>query len=257
MAARSKALVAGLLALLMVAGIAVLTSTSAAAERENLKVSIANVGSTRTPPVGPILETQKPHIMVISEAYHAREHLTAVAERQGYILRQYGREQGAEAPGIALLIRKDVTLNDRVLLKMSEPWWWPNPSKEREPRRYPAVDLTVSGERWLVVGVHFPPGGPDGGGMVDGKNRAAWLESKQAVQAYAANHPNPPVVAAGDFNALASECRHHFPGFAVSEGGKVDHAMTKEGRGARFESVSRHDAPVGHGWFTFRLSAAS
>ncbi|MQA04503.1 MAG: hypothetical protein GEV07_17880 [Streptosporangiales bacterium] len=138
---------------------------------------------------------------------------------------------------------------------MSQPWWWPNAGKRHEPRRYPAVDLRVSGQRWLVMGVHYPPGGPAGGMKVNHKNRRAWLESKRAVQAYAARHPNPPVLAAGDLNAYASECRHHFPGFEVAKGGKVDHAMAKKDRGVRLEWVNRDKAPVGHGWATFKFSA--
>lgn len=235
--------------------LAATAAPAAAEERDHLTVSIANVAGRPTPPVGEILDAQQPHIMVISEAYHAREHLVGVAERKGYQHRQYLPSHGAEAPGIALLIRNNVTIENRVLLEMTERWWWH--SGVREPRRYPAVALRAGGRMWHVVGVHFPPGGPDGGVVVDGKNRPAWLESKEAVQAYAARHPNPPVVAAGDFNATAEECDNHFPGFVVAQGGKVDHALVKRDRGARVDAVRHHDAPEGmHGWFTFKLSAS-
>lgn len=237
-----------------VAGLAAADPASTeATERDPLKVSIANVAGAARPPVGVILQAQQPDIMVISEAYHAREHLAAVAERDGYQLRQYLPGEGAEAPGIALLIKNTVTIEERTLLKMTEPWWWN--SNRREPRRYPAVALRVNGRVWRVIGVHFPPGGPSGG--VGGNNRAAWIESKEAVQAYASSHPNPPVVAAGDFNATVEECQNHFPGFLVADGGKVDHALIKRDRGARADQVIRHDPPEGmHGWFTFKLSAA-
>ncbi|GAA1579618.1 hypothetical protein GCM10009789_36720 [Kribbella sancticallisti] len=250
--ARRRVVQLVVLALLAV-GVAI-AAPAAAAERDRLKISIANVAGAAKPPVGVILDTQKPHIMVISEAYRARAHLSEVADRYGYRLRQYGPDQGAEAPGIALLIKNGVTIKDRSLLKMSEPWWWK--SGKRDPRRYPVVVVGVNGKTWHVVGVHFPPGGPSGGVVVDYKNRAAWIESRKAVQAYAANHPNAPVVAAGDFNATADECRSHFPGFLVAQGAKVDHALAKKDRGARFDDVIRHDAPNGmHGWITFKLSA--
>jgi hypothetical protein len=119
------------------------------------------------------------------------------------------------------------------------------------------VVVQANGHVWHVIGVHFPPGGPSGGAVVDYKNRAAWIESRKAVQAYAASHPNAAVVAAGDFNATVEECRDHFPGFRVAKGGKVDHALAKKDRGVRFDQVVRHDAPNGmHGWFTFKLSAS-
>jgi hypothetical protein len=243
-----------LLALAMlVAGLTAVPASAQDSGRDHLKVSIANVAGAMRPPVGVILQAQQPDIMVISEAYHAREHLAAVAERDGYQLRQFGPAEGEEAPGIALLIRNTVSIEDRTLLKMTEPWWWNG--NRREPRRYPAVVLRVDGRVWRVVGIHFPPGGPSGG--ADGRNRAAWLESKEAVQAYASNHPAPPVVAAGDVNATGEECQNHFPGFLVAEGGKVDHALIKRDRGARADQVIRHDPPEGmHGWFTFKLSAA-
>lgn len=255
---RRRWLIGGLAALGLVAGTAVAIPAASAAERDQLKVSIANVGGKATPPVGQILRAQHPDILIVSEAKAARAHLTTVAKNQGYRLRQYGSDEGAEAPNIALLIKNDVKLENRVLLKMSEPWWWSR--GKRAPRRYPAVVLRADDRVWHVIGVHFPPGGPGGGSVVGDRNMPAWRESKRAVQEYAARNPNPPVVVAGDINATADNCRKHFPGFTVTKAGKVDHALVKKERGARVDAVVHHSPPKNqnmHGWATFKLSAAS
>lgn len=242
---------------LLVAGLTYSTSTSAAAaQRDGIRVSIANIEGEDKPRLGRLLSKRKPHVLVVSEAKRARKHLKGLADRKGYRLRQYTRKRGAEAPGIALLIRDGVKIKKRTLLRMDEPWYWSTPSKRHAPRRYPAVDLRVSGQRWLVLGVHFPPGGPKGGHKVDFKNRPAWHESKRAVRRYAARHPNPPVLAVGDLNAYAPECRRHFPGFKVTRGGQVDHAMAKKGRGVRIQWVNRDKPDTGHGWVTFKFTAA-
>lgn len=227
--------------------------------RDHLKVSIANVGNVAQPQVGSIIDAREPHILVVSEARSARAHLGDVAERKGYVLRQYGTEEGEEGPNIALLVRKDVEILDRTPMKMNENWYFrPNCDvalNTRAPRVYPAIVLKVDGKRWNVVGVHFPPGGPDGGSCATGqRNGPAWKESKERIQAYANNHPEARVVAAGDFNAFDVEMVNHFPGFDVKDGGNVDHAISKKDRGVRFDWKDRHEALQGHGWFTFGLS---
>lgn len=227
--------------------------------RERLKVSIANVGGVAIPQVGAMLDERQPDVMVISEAYNAREHLAVVAENKGYVLRQFGPDSGAEAPGIALLVRGDVTIVDRVALTMSEPWYFRGSCtaalNQRAPRVFPAVTLQVGSSVWRVIGVHFPPGGPAGGSCnTGGQNGPAWQESKQAVQAYAANHPDARVIAAGDFNATANEMSSQFPGFSLKAGSKVDHAISREGRGVSFDWVNSNSAQSGHGWNTFGLS---
>lgn len=235
--------------------------SSTAEVRDHLKVSIANVGNVAQPPVGSILDAREPHILVVSEARSARAHLADVAERKGYVLRQYGTEEGEEGPNIALLVRKDVEIINRTAMKMNENWYFrPNCDvalNTRAPRVYPAVVLKVGGQRWNVVGVHFPPGGPDGGVLcaTGARNGPAWKESKERIQAYANNHPEARVVAAGDFNAFDFEMVNHFPGFDVKDGGNVDHAISKKDRGVRFDWKERRDAPdSGHGWFSFGLS---
>lgn len=237
---------------LIVTGLTLSEQPAEAAPRP-LKVSIANIGMAKKPRIGAILD-KRPHVVVISEAKRARTHLRTVGKRRGYRLRQYSKKHGEEAPNMALLIRKDVRIVDQRLLRMSEPWWY-NGNK-RKPRRYPVIKVRVNGKQWNVIGVHFPPGGPDGGGSkTGGRNGPAWRESKRAIQRYAANHPKARVVAAGDFNGTHRECVRHFPGFRVKQGGKVDHAMAKKDRGVRFVWVKRHRPKVGHGWFTFKLRA--
>lgn len=233
--------------------------SSTAEVRDHLKVSIANVGNVAQPQVGSIIDAREPHVLVVSEARSARAHLGDVAERKGYVLRQYGTEEGEEGPNIALLVRKDVEIVNRTAMKMNENWYFrPNCDvalNTREPRVYPAIVLKVDGKRWNVVGVHFPPGGPDGGGCSTGqRNGPAWKESKERIQAYASNHPEARVVAAGDFNAFDVEMVNHFPGFDVKAGGNVDHAISKKDRGVRFDWKDRHEATSGHGWFSFGLS---
>ncbi|MQA04502.1 MAG: hypothetical protein GEV07_17875 [Streptosporangiales bacterium] len=80
---------ATLSAFVMLVATLTVTTSASAAQRDNVRVSIANVEGSRMPPVGKFLGNRKPHVMVLTEVYKARKHLRAVADRKGYRLRQY------------------------------------------------------------------------------------------------------------------------------------------------------------------------
>ncbi|SDS42647.1 endonuclease/exonuclease/phosphatase family protein [Microlunatus soli] len=234
--------------LLAITGLTVPGPSAEAAARAPIMVSIANVGSVSQPAVGRILRDVKPQVMVVSEAYNAGPHLTRLGRQYHYRVIQFHRGYGAEAPDVAMLVRTDVAITSTALMKMTVGWSYNG--KQRAPRRYPVVVVQHLGRTWDVIGVHLPPGGPGGG------NRRAWLESANRVEGYAAAHTAHPVVAAGDFNAVADSCAAHFSGFTVRKGAKVDHAAVRKSRGTTIDTVRTHQVrnANSHGWLTFGLS---
>ncbi|MFC7406252.1 endonuclease/exonuclease/phosphatase family protein [Georgenia alba] len=243
-----RGLITGTLATGVAAGLGVDPAAAAARER-GLKLSTANVGLESTPRVGSILSGQRPHVMVLSEAENARSHLSALADRHGYRLKQYTRKHGDLAPEIAFLIRDDVTILQRRLLKMTERWRF---KRWREPRRYQAFKVRHNGATWWVIGIHFPPMG-----YLREANQQAWRESRMRIQRFAHSHPNHPVIAVGDFNKLAPAVDDAFPRFTTKLGSHKTHAISINGRGDRFGRKRRHEPKPkggnGHGWVTFNL----
>jgi endonuclease/exonuclease/phosphatase family metal-dependent hydrolase len=203
-----------------------------------------------------LLREWQPDVVVLTEAYWARPFLLALAAAFGYRLRQYGRHHGAEAPDIAVLVRRSSNIVSRVLVKMREVWWGPFrfPASKRRPRRYSQFELDSSGRRWDVEAIHFPPGGPEGGVLTRGKNKTAWHESAAQVRGFLTH--SELAVALGDFNANRGALREHVApeGAHVAMASSVDGVVTK---GARI-TMHRLDAPAGmHGWFVADLTPIS
>lgn len=207
-----------------------------------------------------LLRHWRPDVVVLTEAYWARPFLIALATMFGYRLRQYSRRHGAEAPGIAVLIRNEVSIIVRALAKMRERWWGPFnfPRSKRRPRRFQKFILRERGAvdfLWHLEAVHFPPGGPTGGVLTRGKNKDAWHEAADQVRDWLANAPEP-CVALGDFNGNRSALREH----VAPDGSRVVMASNVDGviaKGARI-TMHRLDAPAGmHGWFVADLTPRS
>lgn len=201
-----------------------------------------------------LLRHWRPDFVVLTEAYWARPFLLALAAAFGYRLRQYSRRHGAEAPGIAVLIRKaTIEVVDRHLVKMKRRWWGPFnfPRSKRRPRRFQRFALRAEGLLWAALAVHGPPGGPKGGVLTRGKNAPAWAEFADELHDFA----DGTVLgfAIGDFNGDRDDLLAH----ATPDGARVAMASNVDGviaKGARI-TMHRLDAPAGmHGWFVADLT---
>jgi hypothetical protein len=191
-------------------------------------------------PLRVAIREHSPDVVVITEAYHARPWLRGVAKLEGYRLHQYTRDEGPEAPGIAVLVRRPLRVARRWPMRMFKRWTGPH-GREHAPRTYPVFTIA---ERLLAA--HLPSGGPDG------DNAAAWAESWRRITAWMARHDQ--AIAVGDFNALQGELATRLPdGLQLVVGTKVDHAVT---RGMRHVSTQRLKdlQPEGmHGWVVYKL----
>ena len=225
-----------------------------------LKTFNANVEGKSEPSVGNTIKDTNPDVCVFTEAYHCRDHMKKVAGNQGYVLKQFGKDDyGPEGPDIAVLVRDSIKIVKWEAMEMKEPWWW-NGNK-RKPRVYPKFLLgdpdLIPGLNWKYVATHFPPGGPDGGGEnTGGKNKKAWMESRDRV--VNVDHPGPYLIA-GDINATKDETQQHLVSKMEGEKelgsfGKVDHLI---GRRVEDGSIAMHrmDSPFGHGWGTGKVAA--
>jgi len=222
----------------------------------------ANVESKGSPPIGGVLDDRTPPVLVITEAYNCRAYLKDCCEEYGYDLYQYGDNYGEEGSDVAVMVRDSFTVAKCDPMCMDEPWWGPKTGKKREPRVYPRLlieDPDLPGDlKWKIVAVHFPPGGPKGGtsSTLHGKNKAAWMESRDRTIEYGNGHPEGPYLIVGDVNATHDECAAQFNErldgpTCVRDLGKVDHLI---GRRVEVET-DRIDAPVGHGWGVFHVTS--
>ena len=179
------------------------------------------------------LREERPDVAILTEAYHARWWLLLV---RGYKLRQYSRLRGAEAPGIAVLVKRGRRIIRRWPMRMTEPWSGPHGRRHR-PRIYPV--LVLEGLP-AVLGLHAPwPYGTD-----------AWDETWQRVTSWLADRDQAH--APGDWNAGQGQLTGRLPrGLQLVVGTKVDHDVTK---GLRHTSTRRlrELQPVGmHGWIVY------
>jgi hypothetical protein len=203
-----------------------------------------------------LLRHWRPDFVVLTEAYWARPFLLVLAATFGYQLRQYARRHGAEAPGIAVLIRKaTMEILERELVKMRQPWWGPFnfPRSKRRPRRFSRFALRhrQTGQEWDTEAIHGPPGGPRGGILTRGKNAPAWAEFADHERDFLAGIDLG--FATGDFNADGADLRKHI----ATEGVQVAMASGVDGVAAKGAHVTMHrlDAPAGmHGWFVADLT---
>jgi hypothetical protein len=227
-----------------------------------LKFFNANVEGKSEPSVGNTIKDTNPDICVFTEAYHCREHLKKIADNKGYRLKQFGKDVGDEGPDIAVLVRNGFEIVKWEPMRMDEPWWY-NGNK-RKPRVYPKFLLgdpdLVPNLNWKFIAAHFPPGGPSGGGeKTGGKNKPAWMESRDRVVKYGNDHQDGPYLIAGDINAEAHEAKEHIvqrlEGDAVlGSFGKVSHLIGRRIKNGSMQ-MNRMDSPFGHGWGTGKIAA--
>jgi endonuclease/exonuclease/phosphatase family metal-dependent hydrolase len=192
------------------------------------------------------IRIHRPDVVIVEQAYRARPWLRRIARKLGYAHVQFARgEFGSnEAHGIAVLVRRDVKIKRRMALVMDRRWVGPKAGKWHDPRVYPALVLRKQGVTFRALGIHFPTH----------NQPAAQAESMRAVKRYFRNHPNSPVVAAGDWNRVAGEM------WALADDcdaellplGKVDHALV---RNVNPRDTERLPKPrYAHGWALYRLT---
>jgi exonuclease III len=210
------------------------------------RVLTANIaGRRRVPQLRQAIERHRPDVVVVTEAYHARAWLLAIALRLGYRLRQYSRARGAEAPGIAVLVKRQLRVVNRWPMRMGHRWTWRG--RVRRPRVYPALVLADGSWIWRLLAVHLPPGGPAG------ENAEAWAESWRRAASWLSRHDQ--AAAPGDWNALARELAGKLlPGMQLVVGTKVDHMVTVGLEHRRTERLSRLQPQGMHGWVLYTVA---
>lgn len=217
--------------------------------RGRLTVLVANIGGQgRVPELAEQIRRRKPKAVVVTEAYRARKFLRSIP---GYRLRQANRRHGAEAPGVAVLVRRRIPIKWERLVKMRRRWWGPFTGRGRAPRVYRKMTLRTGRTPWPLLALHLPPGGPRGGVRIGGRNAGSWMESATYVTRWLKKRKR--AVALGDLNGDAGEIREHITrpaGARMGSVGKVTHAVAT---GARVRSQRINPPPGCHGWgvFTF------
>lgn len=215
-----------------------------------LPVLVVNLGGrAREPQLREEIKAHRPKVVVCSEAQRATAFLR---EFKGYRLRQGSRSDGAEAPGVAVLVRRRMKIRWERLEKMRKRWWGPFTGRIRWPRVYRKLTVWTGGVRWPLYAAHLPPGGPSGGVKTRGRNKPAWDESARRVSRWLKIRRRAAVF--GDLNATLFEVTKHIgrPANArVDSIGKVTHAVTK---GARVRTQSIKPPKGLHGWGLFVLT---
>lgn len=218
-----------------------------ATARGTLRVLTANIASrARVPELVPVIRNQKPDIVVISEAYYAREFLRGI---DGYRNVQGSRKKfGSEGPDVAVLVRKGVKISRRRTLKMAEKWVGPK-GGGHDGRVYPAFNARVDGFWWRVLALHFP---------WEGKRGPAQRESESAVAKWFKSKAKPqgrPAVASGDINQTVERIEDWCPAY-VAPGTKVDHAMYNNCEHVKTVRLAKTQPEGMHGWvlYVFRTN---
>lgn len=213
-----------------------------AVKRGVLNVMTANIASQKkVPELPPVLTTHKPDVVIITEAYFAREFLKAI---KGYRSYQYtAKDYGEEGPDVAVLVRAGAKVSRRRALRMEQRWTSPK-GRQREGRVYPSLNVTTGGYLWRVLGLHFPTTG----------NTSAQVESQQAVRHWFSlgDHPS---VGAGDINQRSDEIEKWLPNKVdMARGTKVDHALYATAEHQKTVRL-REDQPEGmHGWLLYKFA---
>lgn len=207
---------------------------------EQLKVLAANIETHKaSPDLLKLIRRHNPDVVIVEQAYRARLWLRSIRK---YRSRQYW---GPEASGIAVLVRRDIRIVRRTALRMKLSWTGPKAGRRHAPRVYPALVLHKGAVAFRVLGIHLP----------SHNNAVAQVESLRAVVRYFRDHPNSPVIAAGDWNR---EARHLEDTARLCDAnllavGKVDHAIA---RGVDTVDHGRLPTPEGaHGWALYTIAA--
>lgn len=214
------------------------------------KFMTANLAGREAIPALPAeLADHRPHVVVLTEAQRARAFLRGLA---GYQLLPAYRG-GTETADVAVLVRRDARTLHRWAMRLRLAWVGPLKGKRHSGRIYPIQRVRLPGGAAVrVAAVHFPTGGPHG------PNARAWAESARRLNHWANNNTSGPLVAVGDFNALAGELADLASaiGAGVVPGAKVDHALV---RGARRRLPARRlTTPAGmHGWLLYTVEVSA
>lgn len=220
---------------------------------KRLRIGYANVEQVKNPKLKRFFDFDS-DLILTTESNNARKAYRRKAKRKSYRLHQF--RAGWEARSVAALTKGP---SRKSRMRMRRTWWWGTRGslRHRAPRTYLKLRLGKGDDRWFVLGVHFPPGGPNGAVFrTGGRNRKAWRESRRRVvkkaRRWQKKHPGLPIVLIGDFNCTRMELKDQIAdplGAKVVTFGKVDHAVLLNCRHAEGHKFSG----VGHGWVAIRL----
>jgi hypothetical protein len=204
-------------------------------------------GVDKSPALLDAIAFHKPDVAVLTEAYHYDQDVP------GYQRVQYSKKHGAEARDVLILVRDGLKIKRRALVKLTKAWYGPFTLRKRAPRRYIVVVVIKDGVKYPVMGVHFPPGGPNGGVKTRGRNRSAWRQSARRVKRWL--RIRSLAVALGDFNGNGKDVRE----FVAPKGAIVDMASNVDGAAAKAGELNVISIPHPrkmHGWFRGRVFPA-
>lgn len=212
-------------------------------ERNMVEFNImaANIESrVWAPPLGRLIREYQPDAVVMPQAANARDWLAGGFPR--YKLRQYQDRPEGEWAGIAILVRRGISIEHRRALVMDEEWVGPKADKHHEPRVYPILRLSKENALLRLLGLHFPTANAD----------VAQDESKDAIVRYFKNHDS--VAAVGDYNMSREEMlilkQRAEAKFRTV--GKVDHGLFSQN--VSHISATRLPTPDGfHGWGMYQF----
>ncbi|WP_408895921.1 hypothetical protein ACJ5H2_13480 [Nocardioides sp. R1-1] len=219
----------------------------------HIRVLYGNIaGRRRVPRLRNLVKNRRPELVVLTEAYHVRVFLRLLCTLYGYRLKHPGRRHGAEAPDIAVMVRRDGVIVGRWFRKMLRVWWGPfrYPKSKRRPRVYQILQVRFHGVLWPLYLLHWPPGGPSGGVLTRGANAGAWAESMKDFTAWLAAVEAGAGI--GDANANRKQLNRLLPRWVrVRMSSGVDAVMSK----GLHTSVEHLNSPRGmHGWAIFTLT---
>ena len=211
-----------------------------------VEVIAANIESRRrSPELRELIRRDRPDVVVVEQAYRARGFLARAAKREGYQHHQYKAAPGAEWTGIAVLVRDNVDIVRTQPLVMEREWTGPKAGKRHEPRVYPVLVLRKQGVTFRVIGIHFPTH----------NQPRAQAESARAVVSYVRDHPNSPIIAAGDWNMKAHELDRiaaRCDAEVLTGRTKVDHALVRNANNGRRDRLPTPEPA--HGWARYRVT---
>lgn len=208
------------------------------------------------------LDTHHPHIAGFVEVKVPRRRLRTIP---GYRVLQ---GLHGEAGHVVAMVRRDVKVRRTWIRRMTQTWVGPKLLKPKAPRAYRSLVAQLADRSvWDVDVEHWPSGGPTGGVVTGGRNRAAWWESlrrqarswrRRAARLARAGRGTAvvrPRVAILDANATEAELEHLAADrdMVLIPGSKVDHALAQDATG-RSERLTA-DQPHPLMGFTFTADA--
>lgn len=197
----------------------------------------------QVPELRDLIARTEPDVVNMSQAYNIADWAKRVGRDLGYRFHQPRKFFNREAHCVGLLIKEDIDITDKHVLRMHEEWKGPKSGLEHKPRIYPGLGLSREAIELNLIGMHAPTHNmPD-----------AQAETWRRLNLFADRHPHRPLVVVGDFNAQAAELARVQPQFEVCGGTKVDH-LEFQGKGVAHKSTQRHHVPDGlHGFVGFVL----